>query len=215
MDTEDDLAYRKSVRNMSVVLAAIVITIFAAIFIPPYISPQHDVFQASTSLDSLTEGFTLHLQVSTTSLSSNSTLLTYGWLNSTSGTVENVTASDSWGLGQDLLWSAACAPGWPIGLGIMQGHYTNDNFSLGTLLNITGVSGQPACPLVGSPSYFLLEPHASKALVTLSSGPTLWVIQTSFSLQESPAGTPLKPGVYTAVLADEWGDVLTTNFLVS
>jgi len=215
LDTEDDLAYRRSVRNMSLVLAAIVITVFAAIFIPPYLSPQHDVFQTSTSLDSLVNGFTLHLQVSSTSIPQNGTLVTYGWLNSTSGAIENVTSSDSWGLGQDLLWGAACAPGWPIGLGIMQGHYTNDNFTLGTLLNITGYSGAPACPATGSPSYFLLEPHSSKALVTLNTGPTLWVIQTSFSLQESAAGSPLKPGVYTAVLADEWGDVLTTNFLVS
>jgi len=213
MASDDDVAYHKSVRNMSLVLAAIIITVFAAIFIPPYVSPPHDVFQASTSLDS-PYGFAMHLELSSTSLSSNNTLLISGWLNSTSGTVENVTASDSWGLNQGLLWKAACAPGWPIGLGVMQGHYTNDNYTLGTLLNVTSYSSPPGCPLTGSPSYFLLESHSSKALVTLNAGPSLWVIQTNFSLGEPAAGIPLKPGVYTGVLADEWGDVLTTNFLV-
>jgi hypothetical protein len=202
MASDDDVAYHKSVRNMSLVLAAIVITIFAAIFVPPYLSPQHDVFQTSTTLDS-PFGFTMHLEESSTSLSSNGTLLISGWLNSTSANIENVTASDSWGLNQDLLSK------------VMQGHYTNDNYTLGTLLNITSDSGPSACPTIGSPTYFLFESHSSKALVNLNAGPTVWVMQTSFSLGGSATGTPLKPGVYTSVLADEWGDVLTTNFLVS
>ena len=209
----DDIAYRKSVRNMSLVLAAIVITIFAAIFIPPYISPQHDVFQTSTSLAFLS-GFALHLQINSTTLQSNGTLLISGWINSTSSAIDNITTSDAWGVQQGDLWMAPCMSGWPIGLGVMQGHYTTDNYTLGALLNVTK-SDLAACPVTGAPSYFLFEPHSSKALVTLNAGPTFWVVQSSFSFDGSAAGSPLQPGVYTAVLADEWGDVLTANFLVS
>jgi len=213
LDSEDDIAYRKSVRNMSLVLAAIVITIFAAIFIPPYISPQHDVFQTSASLDFLS-GFALHLQINSTTLQSNGTLLISGWINSTSSVIDNITTSDAWGVQQGGLWMAPCMSGWPIGLGVMQGHYTTDNYTLGALLNVTK-SDLAACPVTGAPNYFLFEPHSSKALVTLNAGPTFWVIQSSFSFSGSATGSPLQPGVYTAVLADEWGDVLTASFLVS
>ena len=199
---------------MSLVLAAIVITIFAAIFVPPYLFPSHDVFQASTSFDS-PFSFTLHLELSSTTLQTNGTLQISGWINSTSDNIENITSSNSWGLQQGLLWRAACASGWPIGLGVMQGHYTSDNYSLGTLLNYTSNTRPLPCPFTSSPTYFLLEPHSSKALVTLGSGPALWVIQSSFSIGESSAGNPMKPGVYTAVVADEWGDVLTANFIAS
>jgi len=198
---------------MSLVLAAIVITIFAAIFIPPYISPQHDVFQTSTSLAFLS-GFALHLQINSTTLQSNGTLLISGWINSTSSVIDNITTSDAWGVQQGGLWMAPCMSGWPIGLGVMQGHYTTDNYTLGALLNVTK-SDLAACPVTGAPNYFLFEPHSSKALVTLNAGPTFWVIQSSFSFSGSATGSPLQPGVYTAVLADEWGDVLTASFLVS
>jgi hypothetical protein len=214
MTFDDDIAYHKSVRNMSLVLAAIVITIFAAIFIPPYLSPQHDIFLASVAIDS-PFSFSMHLQVNSTNVPSNGTLLVSGWINSTSGEIENITAANSWGVQPASLWRTSCQAGWPIGVGVMRGHYTNDNYSLGTLLNITRPLHLPACRNLGLPSDFLLEPHSSNALVTLSTGPELWVIQTSFSFGPSSLTSSLTPGVYTAILADEWGDVLTTNFLVS
>jgi hypothetical protein len=214
MASDDDVAYHKSVRNMSLVLAAIVITVFAAIFIPPYLSPQHDVFQRSASLNFLS-GFALHLQINSTSVQSDGTLLISGWINSTSSTIDNITTSDSWGVQQGDLWMAPCMSGWPIGLGVMQGHYTADNYSLGAIINVTGKPDLASCPVTGTPNYFLFAPHSSKALVTLNAGPTFWVIQSSFSFGGSANSGTLKPGVYTALLADEWGDVLTTNFLVS
>jgi hypothetical protein len=213
LGSKDDMAYRKSVRNMSIVLAAIVITVFAALFVPPYFFPTHISFQPSVSVDS-PFGFTLHLTVNSTSVAPGGSVLLTGWVNSTSSSVENVTAADSWGLPPGGLWGKACAPGWPIGLGVMQGHYTQDNYTLGTLVPTT----QPVfhCPVqAGAPQYFLLEPHSSKALVTLGGNPTIWVVQTSLSSGQYVLGSQFHPGVYTAVLADEWGDVLTTNFRVA
>ncbi len=211
----DDVAYRKSVRNMSLVLAAIVITVFAAIFIPPYLNPPRESFEASVSQDSAF-GFTMHLTINATSLASGGGIMLTGWLNSTSASVENVTTADSWALPQERLWGRICTAGWPIGLGIMSGHYTQDNYSSGTLIPLW----QPImyCPAVlGSPQYFLFEPapHSSKALVMLGTSPAIWMIQSDLGFSHDAAGGSLQPGIYTAVLADEWGDVLTTNFRVT
>jgi hypothetical protein len=204
----DDLAYKKSVRNMSLVLAAIVITIFAAIFVSPYAFPPSDTFQTSATLDSAF-GFTLHIQINSTAPASGAALQISGWLNSSSASIDNVTAADSWGSGPGGLWTHACTDGWPIGVGIMQGHYTQDNYTMGTLVQIP----MPAtyCPVTPSPTYFLLDPHSSTALVDLNGVPQYWVLQSSYSFPTG--GHP--SGVYTAVLADEWGDVVTTNFRVS
>jgi hypothetical protein len=205
----DDLAYKKSVRNMSVVLAVIVITIFAALVASPYLFPTTSTFQTSTTLGSAF-GFTLYLQINTTAPSPDGHLQIIGWLNSSSESIFNKTAADSWEMGPADLWTTACTSGWPIGVGVMQGHYTEDNFTFGTLYPIP-IPAYP-CP-VGSPSpnSFLLEPHSSKALVTLNGTPEYWVLQSSYTLNTN--GLP--PGTYTAVLADEWGDVVTTNFVVS
>lgn len=208
----DDIAYRKSVRNMIVVLAAIVITVFAALFIPPYVYPYHDVFQPAVSMDS-PYGFTLHLKINSTSVAPGGTVLIAGWLNSTSGSLENITAANSWAPPQSSLWTKVCTSGWPIGVGVMRGHYTQDNFTLGSLIPI--VLPAVDCPVpIGSPSYFILEAHSSRALVSLSGTPTVWEIQTSFTFRQNLSGYQLQPGVYTAVVADEWGDVLLTNFQV-
>jgi hypothetical protein len=213
MSSEDDVAYRKSVRNMSVILAVIVITIFAAIFVPPYVNPPRDVFQPAVTYESFF-GFVMHLDVNSTSVPPQDSVLLTGWVNSSFASIENVTASNSWAVDQGSLWEKTCTLGWPIGVGVMQGHYTQDNFTLGTLLPVT----QPgaSCPAqAGAPAYFLFEPYSSKALVTIGGNPAVWNIATSFSFRQPPSGGQLAPGVYTAVLADEWGDVLTTNFLVT
>lgn len=216
----DDVAYRKSVRNMSLVLAAMVIVIFAALFLPPYVFPPNDVFQASVSMTSAF-GFTLHLEINTTSSTPRGEVLIMGWLNSTSSQIDNITASDFWGVNQSRLWPGTCTSGWPIGLGVMAGHYNQDNYTLGTLIQAIPTA---QCPKQSSiPGYFLLEPLSSKALVVLGGTPQFWVIQSNYTFgyaqrEVLPQGSvtgQLQPGVYTVILADEWGDVLTTNFQVT
>jgi hypothetical protein len=209
----DDAAYRRSVRNMSLVLAAILVTIFAAIFIPPYLNPPSGAFPQSVSYDS-GFGFTMHLTVNHSSSSPTRGVLLQGWVNSTSPSIDNVTAANQWAFPQSLLWTRPCTAGWPIGVGVMQGHYTQDNYTLGTLLPLG--SGASACPkLSPSPTSFSFEPQTSKALVVLGGTPVFWVIQTSLNYTGTTPGYQLPPGVYTAVLADEWGDVLTANFRAS
>ena len=213
MGSADDIEYRNSVRNMSVVLAAIAVTIFAAIFIPPYFSPTHDIFQSSVSAGT-PSGFTMHLTMNATRVGAEGGVLVEGWINSTSDSLYNITAANAWALPENLLWENPCTSGWPIGIGVMEGHYTTDNYTLGTLVPAPGPLA--SCPAQGiSPSYFVFEKHSSRALVDFGGTPSIWTIQTSFTFRQHLSGYGLRQGVYTAVLADEWGDVLTANFLVA
>ena len=209
----DDIAYRKSVRNMSLVLAAIVITIFAAIFIPPYLNPPNTSFPQSVSFDS-GFGFTMHLTVNYSSGSTTWSVQLDGWINSTSPSINNVTAAHAWAFPLNSLVTRPCTPGWPIGIGVMLGHYTQDNYTLGTLLPLN--ISQSACAGASrSPTSYAFEPYTSRALVVLSGAPSFWTVQTSFHFTRTTLGSRLPPGVYTAVLVDEWGDVLTANFRAS
>ncbi|MDG6902173.1 MAG: hypothetical protein JRM80_09470 [Nitrososphaerota archaeon] len=205
----DDIEYKRSVRNMSIVLAAIALVIVAALALSPYAFPPSNTFQESVSYSSAF-GFAVHLQINATSLSAGDGILVSGWLNSSSGSLDNVTAVDSWGVGPSGLWTSACATGWPVGVGVMRGHYTQDNFSLGTLLPLAATEG--SCqPQPASPGFFIFYPHSSRALIVLGGVPQYWVLQTNHYF----GAAQLPPGVYTAVLADEWGDVVATNFVVT
>lgn len=205
----DEAGYRRSVRNMSLVLAAIVITVFAAIFASPYVFPAPDTFQKSVSFNS-PFGFAMQLQVNATRLSPGGGIQVSGWLNSTSGSIDNISAADAWGVGPSGLWTRPCTGGWPLGIGVMEGHYTLTNVTMGAFVPIpTPATDCPAQS--GTPGYFLLEPRSSRSLVDLNGTPVFWLLQSTFSLSTGR----LAAGVYTAVLADEWGDVVTTNFVVS
>ncbi len=217
----DDIAYRKSVRNMAVVLAAILITIFAAISIPPLIAPSHDAFQTSVSFAS-PFGFTMHLTLNSKSISPDGSVQINGWLNNSSNAPLNVSAANSWAYSPGGLSSNPCAAGWPIGIGVLKGHYTGDNYTQGAPLQLT----QPACSgnrSITPPGYFLFYPLSSRVLVSINDAPAFWVLQGALSFGEGAlipntltgVSGRLPAGVYTAVLADEWGDVVTASFLVS
>lgn len=224
MGTDDDLAYRRSVRNMSLILAVMAVVIFAAIFVPPYINPSHDLFQQSVSFDS-PAGFTMHLTLNATSIPPAGSVLMEGWVNGSSPAIENLTVADQWAFEPSLLWGIGCTSGWPIGIGVMAGHYNQDNYTLGTLIQMSQM--QVSCPVSPAPQFILLypPPHSSQALASVNQNPVHWLLQTDLTFSANSLGTgshpgspvpsELAPGVYTAVLADEWGDVLTSNFIVS
>ena len=219
----DDIAYRKSVRNMSIFLAVMVIVVFAAIFIPPYVNPASGNFPSSVSYD-FGFGFTMNLSVNATEVSPLGSVLLTGWVNSSSDSGVSINASDSWAFPRGRLWGPSCLNGFPIGIGVMSGHYTQDNYTLGALLQ--PLTSQARCPPSGSPQYFLFYPHHSSIAAAVVNGtPYRWSILMNVSLgqhslaQNAIPGVPgpqgLPAGIYTAVLADEWGDVLTANFRVS
>ncbi|MDG6898173.1 MAG: hypothetical protein JRN24_00400 [Nitrososphaerota archaeon] len=205
----DDAEYRKSVRNMSIILAAIVLTIFAAIFLPPILAPAHEQFESSSTTAS-PFGFTLNLKTNSTSLNPGSAVLITSWLNSTSPQLTNVTAASEWPIGPAGLWIRPCVAGWPLGIGLMQGYYTSDNFTSGTLLRIpTPLSSCPV-PAQG-PSFFILKPFSTSALVVTGGSGVTMDLASTLTFR---SGTAPSPGVYTVVAADEWGDAVLVHFVL-
>ncbi|HXW37666.1 MAG TPA: hypothetical protein VEJ36_07185 [Nitrososphaerales archaeon] len=209
--SEEDVEYKRNVRTMSFVLAAIVITIFAAIFIPPIVNPLHEEFQSSASVNSA-EGFQLTVRENATKITEGGAVNMTGLMNNTSNVILNDSTSDQWPYSG--LYSYPCRNGWPMGFGIMQGYYTSDNYSLGQLLRLVTPVPEP-CPVGGSPpDYILLEPYTPYSIASTASGLERWTL--SFSLTTSGYisgnGTGHFSGVYTVILADEWGDVVVTHF---
>lgn len=209
---DDDEAYRRSERNMALVLGAIVIVIFAALFLPPLISPVHESFQQTAATTS-PYGFTLNIELNSTTLVPGSAAAVSAWMNSTDPQPNNVTSASSWAVGPEVLWTKPCTSGWPLGVGVMRGYYSSQNYTLGSLVRFP--EPLQSCPVpVGSPSFFLLQPYGTVALAELGTSVVRWDLRSTLVLV--PGSLPsLQPGVYTAVAADEWGDVALTHFRVS
>ena len=215
MDVEDDRAYKRSVRNMSFVLAAIVITIFAALGYA-YLNPVHYNFQKSVSV-ATGQSFTLYLNISSTAVSPDGRVNITAWVISTYPSIHNVTAANFWSVDANGLWTRICTNGFPIGVGVMKGHYDSSNVTSGTLLPLNRPLAM--CPIFFStPKWFAFEHQSSDALVRVNGNFATWDIRTALDFSGTSAlggGVNLLSGVYTVVAADEWGDVLTTNFSVS
>ncbi len=189
---------------MSIVLAAIVVTIFVALFVSTYLLPTTTAFQPSVSVPSA-EGFTLNLTVNATSIPQGGEVNVTSWALSTDHAIDNVTAQDAWGVNGSGLWFSKC--GEPVGIGIAQGYYTADNFTQGTFVPIGGAPG----PCTASPPrYFLFEYDTAEALVVENETGYTWTIGAS-----AVTSATLPKGTYTVIAADEWGDVVLTNFQVT
>ncbi len=210
---EDDKAYRRSVRNMVFVLAAIVLTVFAAIFIPPIVNPLHEQFNQSGYSDSV-YGFRLTILLNATQLASNGGVAVTAWLNNTSSETNNVTAASQWPAGLQGLWTRICTNGWPLGVGVMPGYFTQDNYTRGSLIRVP-------VPLIGcpvsiyTPTFFLMQPGSSTAIVRLNGVLSDWNLTTTLSLGSAQLSRNAGSGVFTAVAADEWGDVAIAHFRIA
>jgi hypothetical protein len=207
----DDAAYHKSVRNTVIVLAVVVVVLAASIGLTLLFDVAPNTFQSRTSVSS-DYPFVLTLDVNTTSATDNGAVEITAWMNGTS--TGNVTAASNWAFDQTKLVSPACSSGFPVAVGVMQGHYTSDNYSLGTLTSF--VLPQLPCPHGPPPPWFYFSSTAPKVLVTVGGAPEFWVLRANVTVDAASMGVPrLPPGVYTAVGADEWGDFVMTNFRIS
>lgn len=209
---EDDAAYHRSVRNAILVLGAMVLTVASALVVPPLVNPVHEQFNGSASVAS-PYGFTLNLKLNATQPTTTSGLTMTARLNNTSNQIGNITAANRWPLSPRGLWTRICTSGWPVGVGVMAGYYTTDNFSLGSLVPIP----MPllACPVsIYTPKFFLLQAHGSVAIVNVNGALVEWNLTTTLELSGSRL-SPQRGGVYTAIAADEWGDVAVAHFRVT
>ena len=214
MSSPDDEAYHKSVQRMVVVLATIVIVIFAAIYIPPLLNPIHEEFAPEVSVNS-PYGFSLNLSVNATRIPAGGSVEFTVWLNNTSRQIDDVTAQSAWVVSN--LTAAPCATYMPVRIGVMLGYFTADNFSLGTVLPLSYPSTScSANSPSAQPSYFLFEPLGTEALMNTSAG----IVREAVSITMSSDfflmhGTQASfQGVMTAVAIDEWGDSVLTHFAV-
>ena len=211
MSTEEDREYGRNARNMAIILGAIVLVIFAALFIPPLANPAHEQFQGSASVAS-PYGFTMTISLNSSTVAAAGVSIS-GSLYNTGSEILNATASNQWAVTPADLWTPICTNGWPIGVGVMHGYFTADNYTLGTFV----VLPRPlvACPvLVSTPGFFLIQPHSLEAIVRLGGSLAEWKLSSTLTYGNQQGGTALA-GVYTAVAADEWGDVAIVHFRLS
>jgi len=209
--TEDDASYRRSVRNTVIVIVAMVAVLAAALFVPPLVNPLHEQFNNNSSVVS-PYGISLTLRLNGTQAAAGEGELITAWLNSTSSQVANLSAASSWPMGTEGLWTKMCTNGWPLGVGLMAGYYTADNYSLGSLVRIP----MPliGCPMMaGTPGFFLMQPRGSMAIVKVNGALSQWDLTSVLGVASAQL-SPQRGGVYTAVAVDEWGDVAIAHFRV-
>lgn len=212
MKDADDAEYHRNARNMAIVLAVLIVTAFAAIFVPPLVNPVHEQFSTEVSASS-PYGFELSLMVQPTSVAPGGQVTVTVWLNNTGTEVNNLTAASSWPI--EGLLQNQCPSGNPLpfGVGILQGYYTSDNATFGQPLRLMGNLSCTAA--AASPAYFALAPQGSHAVVRYDGALQAWDLNSSLSLTGYYAGAAQFvrfQGVYTVVAADEWGDLAVTHF---
>jgi len=196
---------------MAVILAAIVITVFASIFIPPLVYPSHEQFVASSSTFS-PYGFSLLLTENATRIVSGQDIDVTAVMNNTSYEVLQVPAASDWPLAG--LYTRPCFTGWPMGIGIMQGYYTSDNFTSGTLLKLQYPQAGCSSGTSSAPTIFLIEADSPDSVANSTNSVQTWNLTFSLDSRSYAGanGTAYFQGVYTVVVADEWGDTAITHF---
>jgi hypothetical protein len=217
LDAEDEAEYRKSVRNMSIVVALIAMTAIAGVLVAPLFYGGRGSLPRSVTVDS-GDGFSLVLAVNSTQVRGSGGILVDARVLSDSRQYQNISASASWRLAPASLYlpDACSRPWWPVGVGIMAGRFGPYNFTSAAVVYPEGTSQcPPGAGLSGTPGHFLLLNMSSTAIVNVRGNLSAVVLDAGFAFGPSVAGVPsLSPGPYTVVAADEWGDVALLNFVV-
>lgn len=103
----------------------------------------------------------------------------------------------------------------PIGISLYQGHLTADNVSVGTQIQIFPAT---ACPMIERYiSGYQFQSESDLATILPGSAPT--TVSASVDLVNATSigvkgSSPLSPGQYTLVAADEWGAAAFLYFQV-
>jgi len=205
MSADEEVSYKRSVRNVSVLLFVVVIVVISSLVLTTYFTPTNAPVTSTLVYSPI--GITLSMKLNATSAFNPSGVNITLWINGTSS-IESIKAQNSWLLSPSMLWTPACKPGWPIGIGITRGYYDIYNYTSGALL-LLGKTVIPQCPEAGLPQSFIIEPHGSEAIVNFSDTLDRWDLQMTLVLgsntfvQRQEVGGP-----FTVIGADEWGDVV-------
>jgi len=135
-------------------------------------------------------------------------------------TVTNVSRASSWPIGTLALGSCGTS-GFPLGIAVFQGRYTNANASSATPLKIFRPTA-PCPAAVASPAWFAFQPQSSLATTAVNSAPMM--IQATLNVngtwsEGDIAGngatfSRFTAGVYTVAGGDEWGQLVLRYFSV-
>lgn len=208
-------------------IAAIVIAsgLYLAYFSPNIVGPTNSTIYKPSPLSGESSNATLGLELK---LVLNSSLLFSGggvtinvtvsnMLNSTN----NVTTSNTWPV-SDLALGPCGTTNYPMGVGIFQGYYSQDNISsAGKPLSIYN-PGEFMCPMILSNiSSYEFKPQSDSAQVLGSCGSgSCFEINTTSEVEaggfwnSNRAYTSFPPGTYTVVAGDEWGQLIILHFFV-
>jgi hypothetical protein len=170
--------------------------------------------QTSTFADSQ-HGLQLRLSISTdlAITGANVVSVNVSEFNTLSGP-NNVTMSSQWQT-QAALSSCPNTNFQPFGIAVYLGHFTAQNVSQGSQLQIFPIT---ACPMyIRLITGYLFQPNSDVATVLPGSGPTPMTASVDINGTYSGLGQslPLNPGTYTVVAADEWGALAFLYFEVS
>lgn len=167
----------------------------------------------STSATSV-QGLDLRLAINATRLYEGQTLQVNITEYNGESQFNNVTKSDDWQV-DSALGSCPNTDFWPFGLALYSGHYGADNVSTGTQLQLFPVT---PCPLfIRLITGYYFQPQSDLAQILPGNGTTVMSVLSNISGIVSTASslTPLSPGSYTLVGADEWGTLTFLYFEVA
>jgi len=121
----------------------------------------------------------------------------------TLSSLNEVNASGQWQI-QGALSSCPNTNVQPFGIAVYKGHYTAQNVSQGTQLQIFPIT---PCPMyIRLVTGYLFQPNSDMATVLPGSGSTPMTASVDINGTYTGMGQALPPGgAYTVVASDEWG----------
>jgi hypothetical protein len=202
----DEIKYRKSVRNTSILIGIVILIIVLSLLIPPIFNPPKKVFGGIGSTESA-YGFDLYLKLDKGYIQKGTNITASAWIMNGAGRINNVTAMSNWPL-QGLY--SKCSP---LAIGIIKGYYEQANITRGSFIDLNNSKSCESENVL----YYLLEPMGTNGIAFYQGGARKVSMNISISLSgyyEEGRFLEFK-GVYTVVAADEWGDIVLLYFFAT
>jgi hypothetical protein len=130
--------------------------------------------------------------------------------------VNNVTTANDWPYPNTDSLPCGDFDQFPIEYAVLQGYYGTGNYTSASALTVYNTGVTYSCPTMTAPiPYFLFAPLSDNA--SFLSGPgSSYLLSADYTVTGYWTGSgtfhQFPPGVYTALVEDEWGDVVLLHF---
>ncbi|MDA4117907.1 MAG: hypothetical protein OK455_06135 [Thaumarchaeota archaeon] len=176
---------------------------------------------AVTTVTSQTLGIALVLSVTPSQGPLSTAFVVNATVTNDLSRANNVTGVDDY---HGVQFNPLCNNG-PVTFEVLQGYYTDANFTSGTVLSIHGVQNMMCIVPTSALSYYVFQPNSDVFTGPLpqqggqSAAVTTRAAATSASLEYVYSSSfanpqPFAQGVYTVVGADNWGQLAVVHFTV-